>query len=222
MKKITPFLIAIVGLFSFSDAVAKVKTKKITINTDADCKIIVDGKQVAANTTQIKVLPYSTVNVRVEKIGFIPSERNYTNDGKQVLPKSEYIQLEKDDAYENSYVTDIANRDVDIHTTHSEDESWKLISRIITNNFDVIQVTDKSTGYMCTAWVVKKFRAATIRTRLIIKTASTAPLTYKAKLVSEIAPVGTSSNQDENYRAWDRLLRTFENVIPDLQARLNK
>lgn len=222
MKKFILVAITFLGLFSVADANAKVKTKKIVINTEADAKIIIDGKQVAANTTQIKVLPYSTVNVRIEKVGFINEERNYVNDGKHVLPESDFIKLEKDDAYENSYVTDIANRDVDIHTTHTEDDAWKLISRIITNNFDVIQVTDKSTGYMCTAWVVKTFKAATVRTRLIIKTAGTDPLTYKAKLVSEIGPSGTSASQDENFKSWDRLLRTFENVVTDLQSRLSK
>ncbi len=75
---------------------------------------------------------------------------------------------------------------------------------------------------MCTAWVVKNYKAATIRTRLIIKTTSNDPLSYKGKLISEIAPSGTSSSHDENFKAWDRLLRSFENVMPELQSRLGK
>lgn len=203
-------------------AMAKPKTKKLTVNSEADTKMYVDGKLVGSATVQLKLEPYSKVNIRVEKVGFITAERNYINDDRNDFPSADYIKLEKDDAYENSLVTDLANRDIDIKTTHNEDESWKLISRIITNNFDVIQVTDKATGYLCTAWVVKNFRSATIRTRLIVKTASTDPLAYKAKLVSEIAPANTSSNADESFRPWDRLLRSFENAIPDLQSRLGK
>ncbi|MEJ7823032.1 MAG: hypothetical protein WKF85_11965 [Chitinophagaceae bacterium] len=119
-------------------------------------------------------------------------------------------------------MTDLANKDIDIRTSHNEDDSWKLIARIITNHFDVIQISDKSTGYMCTAWVGQTYKAATVRTRLIIKTTSSDPLTYKAKLISEFAPSGTSASRDENFRVWDRLLKNFENVIPELQSRLSK
>lgn len=216
------FLISLCFISTAFKAEARPHTKKITINTEVDAKIFVDGKQISVTSTQIKVEPYATVNVRVEKIGFITQERNYVNDDKHELPKTDYIQLEKDDAYESSLMTDLANRDIDIRTGHNEDESWKLIARIITNNFDVIQISDKATGYMCTAWVVKNFKSATTRTRLIIKTASSDPLVYKAKLISEIAPSGTSSSHDENFRSWDRVLRSFENVVPELQSRLGK
>lgn len=201
---------------------AKVRPKKITINTENDAKIFVDGKLVNNTSTEIKVGAYAQVNVRVEKAGYITQERNYINDGKHTLPSTDYIKLEKDDAYENSMVTNLANQDIDVRTSHNEDDSWKLINRIITGYFDVIAVTDKATGYMCTAWVVKSFKAATIRTRLIIKTGNTDPLTYKAKLVSEIAPPGVAASSDESFRNWDRLLRTFENVVPELQSRLIK
>jgi hypothetical protein len=197
-------------------------SKKITINTENDAKIFVDGKLVSTTSTEIKIKSGTQVNVRVEKTGFITQERNYIYDGKHTLPSTDYIKLEKDDAYENSLVTNLANQDIDVRASHTEDESWKLINRIITGYFDVIAVTDKATGYMCTAWVVKSFRAATIRTRLVIKTGNTDPLTYKAKLVSEIAPPGSSANSDESFRNWDRLLRSFENVIPELQSRLAK
>ncbi|MBS1588936.1 MAG: hypothetical protein JST52_04915 [Bacteroidetes bacterium] len=224
MKKI--LTITIIALLTFSifstECEARLRTKKITINTDPDVKLYVNGKLVGTGTTVIKVEPSSSVNVRAERVGFITQERNYINDVSHDLPSTDYMKMEKDDAYENSFVTNLANQDIDIRTSHSEDDAWKLISRIITNSFDVIQVTDKTTGYMCTAWVVKNFKAATIRTRLIIKTGSSDPLTYKAKLVSEIAPAGTSANADESFRQWDRLLRSFENVVSELQSRLGK
>ena len=184
--------------------------------------IIVDGKQIATTTTEIKVLPYTSTNVRVEKVGYVTEERNYLNDGAHEIPRADFIKLEVDDAYQNSFTTDLANHDIDIKTGLKEDDTWKLISRIITSTFDVIEVTDKATGYMRTAWVMKSFKSATIRTRLIIKTGSSDPLVYKAKLVSEIGKPGATASQDENFKSWDRVLRTFENVIPDLQSRLGK
>jgi hypothetical protein len=214
--------LAVFTFFAPNELSAKVKSKKIVINTENDARIYVDGKLVNNTSTEIKVAAYAQVNIRVEKVGFITQERNYINDGKHTLPSTDYIKLEKDDAYENSMVTNLANQDIDVRTNHDEENSWKLINRIITGYFDVIAVTDKATGYMCTAWVVKSFKAATIRTRLIIKTGNTDPLTYKAKLVSEIAPPGVSASSDESFRNWDRLLRTFENVVPELQSRLAK
>ncbi len=223
MKNIILFAVTTALLWLHPESTfARLRTKKITINTDADAKLFVNGKLVGSGTTMIKVEPKGTVNVRAEKIGFIAQERNYVNDESHDLPSNDYIKMEKDDAYENSFVTNLANQDVDIRTNHSEDEAWRLISRIITNSFDVIQVTDKATGYMCTAWVVKNFKSATIRTRLIVKTGNSDPLTYKAKLVSEIAPAGTAASADESFRQWDRLLRSFENVVPELQSRLGK
>lgn len=97
-----------------------------------------------------------------------------------------------------------------------------IISLIVTGNFDVIEVTDNTTGYLRTAWIVKNFKASTFRTRFIIKTATSSPLTYKVKLVSEIAPAGTSTRSDEAFKEWDRLLRTFENVIPEMQNRMGR
>lgn len=222
IKALLFYCLAAFVFFIPREVAAKVKPKKIVINTENDARIYVDGKLVNNTSTEIKVGAYAQVNIRVEKVGFITQERNYINDGKHTLPSTDYIKLEKDDAYENSMVTNLANQDIDVRTNHNEEESWKLINRIITGYFDVIAVTDKATGYMCTAWVVKSFKAATIRTRLIIKTGNTDPLTYKAKLVSEIAPPGVSASSDESFRNWDRLLRTFENVVPELQSRLAK
>ena len=214
--------IALVAAIIPNELNAKVKPKKLTINTENGAKIFVDGKMIGATTTELKIPPFATVNVRVEKVGFITEERNFMNDESHEVPPTSYIKMEADDAYEQSVTTDIANHDIDIRTNLKEDDAWKLVSRIITNSFDVIQVTDKATGYMCTAWSVKNFKSATIRTRLILKTGSSDPLVYKAKIVSEIGKTGVSANQDENFKSWDRVLRTYENVIPDLQSRLGK
>ena len=96
------------------------------------------------------------------------------------------------------------------------------MSSIITNTFDVIEVTDKSTGYLRTAWAVKKFGPVTIRTRLVIKMGNENPLSYKVKIISERSETATSAREDEKFETWDRLLRTYDNVIPEMQSRLAK
>lgn len=217
LKKV--FLIAILCTVSFH---AEARRKKITVNADNDAQIYVDGKLVSSGTTKLVLPDNSTINVRVEKVGFITQERNYINNGKNEIPVTDFIKLEVDDAFENSFTTDLANRDMDLKTDKNEDEAWKLINRIVASQFDVIEVTDKTTGYLRTAWVVKKFKSATIRTRLIIKAGNTSNLSYKVKLVSEIGPNTASSRDDESFKSWDRLLRSFENTIQELQSRLAK
>ncbi|WP_353195988.1 hypothetical protein [Parapedobacter defluvii] len=197
----------------------KAKDRTLTISTEAGSSMYVDGNQVTS-PAKIKIPKYATVNVRVEKVGFVTEIRNYENNGVNIIPKTDFIQLIKDEAYENSFVTNLANQDIDIRPSRSVDEAWILLNRIVTGSFDVIAIMDKSTGYMATAWSAKSFNSGVVRTRLIVKTSNTSPLEYKAKLVSEIAPPGTSVNADESFRRWDRILRTYENVIPDLQSRL--
>lgn len=212
-------LLVLIGITVSLDMQAR--KKKITINADQDAKIYVDGQMVSTGSTTILVPDNSTVNVKIEKTGFIPQERNYINNGKSQLPATDFIKLEVDDAYENSFTTDLANRDIDVRTDKSEDEAWKLMNRIVASQFDVIEVTDKSTGYLRTAWVVKKFRSATVRTRLIVKPGNSGNH-YIVKLISEIGAPSVSSREDESFKTWDRLLRAFENVIQELQSRLGK
>ena len=212
-------LSAVIPAFFF---VACSSTKNVVVSSDADARIFVDGKLVTSGSTKIGVPKNSTVNVKVEKTGFITQERNYTNYKKTVLPKRDFIKLETDDAWESSLSTDLANRDVDIRTDKPENDAWKLLSQILTSYFDVLEVTDKNSGYMRTSWVQKNFKASTIRTRLIVKLGNSNPLTYRVKLISETARPGTSVKNDEVFKQWDRLLRTYEPIINELQSRLSK
>jgi len=220
-KLVVCIAFALLGIAFFtSPAYAqKAKNRTITINTESGASLYVDGNQLTA-PAKIKIPKYATVNVRVEKVGFVTEIRNYENNGVNIIPKTDFVQLTKDEAYENSFVTNLANQDIDIRPSRNVAESWILLNRIVTGSFDVIAIMDKATGYMATAWSAKSFNSGVVRTRLIVKTSNTEPLEYKAKLVSEIAPPGTSVTADESFRKWDRVLRTYENVIPDLQSRL--
>lgn len=199
-------------------------TKKITVTAESGSQIFIDGRQIASGTAKIKVPKKTTVNVQIKKPGFITAERNYQNVKTIDLPKSEYIKLDVDDAFENSISTDIANRDIEIRTNpkKSEEEIWLLLNRVILDHFDVLETADQKTGYLRTAWTLNKFKAASVRTRLIVKFSGENPLTYKVKLMSEIAPPLSSVKADELYQEWDRILRVYEPIIDDLRSRLAK
>ena len=197
-------------------------TVTIKLSTDADAQIFVNGSLVSSGKAEIKVSKNSKVNVKVKKAGYISEERNYNNDGVMKLPKSEFITLQKDASYASSSTNDLANRDIDIKTDKTEEDAWKKLSSIITGTFDVIEVTDKSTGYLRTAWAVEKFGPVTIRTRLVIKMGNDNPLSYKVKIISERSEIALNAREDEKFETWDRLLRKYDNVIPEMQSRLSK
>jgi hypothetical protein len=130
--------------------------------------------------------------------------------------------MQRDDAYDASVQTDIANIDIELKVNNMDkDRAWKLINQIVLTYIDVIEMTDKETGYLRTAWELKTFKQNTVRTRIIVKEASTDPLTFKVKLVSEASGLPmVSVKSDELFKEWDRVLRSYEGVIDEFQARV--
>ncbi|MGA9648578.1 hypothetical protein [Pedobacter sp.] len=131
--------------------------------------------------------------------------------------------MKKDDAEEASIKTDQANIDFSIEVNKKLDitDVWKRTNQIVTDYFDAIEVADKETSYLRTAWSIQSFAQNTIRTRLIIKLSKSDPLTYKVKLVSEYSGMPlTSVKADEQFHDWDRVLRKYQNVISDFTTRL--
>ncbi len=218
------FLLAIIGfvLISFANPVMAGKKIVILSTSEPDAKIYIDGKLMGNGQAEVVVLNNSCVTVRAEKVGYLTETITFCNKKESAKPpKSYYVEMRRDDAYDASVQTDIANIDIEIKTSLEEIDAWKLISQIITSHFDVIEVTDRETGYLRTSWVIQSFNQNTIRSRVIIKLGNSNPLAYKVKLVSEESRhAGTSVKSDELYREWDRVLRKYENIIEEMHTRL--
>ena len=201
------------------------QTVKISAS-EPDAAIIINGQKVAAGTYKLKIDKKDCYKVKVEKPGFLKYEA--TVCGKKAGPEPPstlYFEMKKDDAEEASVKTDQANVDFEIEVNKDLDqlEAWKLTTQIVTDYFDAIEVSDKETSYLRTAWSVQSFQQNTIRTRLIIKLAKSSPLTFKVKLNSEYSGANaTSVKADEQFRDWDRILRKYKNVISDFSTRLTK
>ncbi len=225
-KKFALSSIIMVFLFSIMFSVdAYAGKKKVQLSaSENDAEIYIDGKLMGKGQAEVLILNNSCVTVKIEKIGFLDETISFCNKKHSATPpKTYYVEMTRDDAYDASIQTDIANIDIELKTTKNEKDAWKLISMIITSYFDVIEVTDRETGYLRTSWVIQSFKQNTIRTRMIVKLGDTDPLTYKVKLVSEESrKAGTSVKSDELYREWDRVLRKYSSVFDELQSRLNK
>ncbi len=219
MKK-SYFLIFISLLFSLQVMAGK---KTVIVSTSQpDAKIFVDGVLMGTGRVSVLVPKNSCVTVEAKKVGYLTYKISFCNKKTSATPpKTYYIEMERDDAYDASFQTDIANVDIEVKTNgKSEEEAWKLLSQIILSYFDVIEVTDRETGYLRTAWALKSFKQNTVRTRVIVKLARSHPLEYKVKLVSEASGhPGTSVKSDELFKEWDRVLRKYEGLISEIQSR---
>ncbi|NPA37158.1 MAG: hypothetical protein GXO47_09960 [Chlorobi bacterium] len=221
MKKFfKSFPLVLMLLLSVSSFAMK---KTIVVSaSEPDAKIYKNGKFIGTGQVEIVIVSNSCATIEVRKIGYLTQKVKFCNNKYSAKPpKAYFFEMIRDDSYDASIRSDIANNDIELKTSKSEDEAWKLINQIVTSYFDVIEITDKETGYLRTAWVAQSFKQNTIRTRFIVKEASTNPLTYKMKLVSEYSGApGTSIKRDEQYREWDRVLRKYANIISELTTRL--
>lgn len=197
--------------------------RKVEVSTsEQEANIYVDGKLMAKGSYTVTVPYKSCVNVRVELIGYLNYEIDFCfKKNLSKPPKSYFVKMQRDDAFDASVQTDIANIDIEIKTTKNKDDAWRLINQIVLSYLDVIEITDKETGYIRTAWQLKTFQQNTIRTRIIVKQSSDDPLAFKIKLVSEQSNLPlTSVKSDELFREWDRVLRKYKDVIQEAQSRL--
>lgn len=187
--------------------------------SESDASILLNGVEVGKGNAEVNIPEGGSITVKVQKIGYVTEERVFSSS--QNPPKTYHFILFRDESFDASASSDIANVDVDIKTTKSESDAWKLLSQIITSYFDVIEVSDKETGYIRTSWVIQQFKYNTIRTRVIVKLGNINPIEYKIKLVSECSyQSGTSAKSDELFKPWDRVLRKYENFISEVQSRL--
>ncbi|WP_319501719.1 hypothetical protein [uncultured Draconibacterium sp.] len=218
---------SIILLFLFFIAISQVSAQKTRISTsEPDAQIFINGEKAGIGSYTLKLDAKECYNVRATKPGFLMYETTLCGKkGGPEAPKVFFFDMQKDDSEIASIQTDQSNVDFEIvvNPDLTEDEAWKLVYMIVTDYFDAIEVSDKETSYLRTAWSVQSFMQNTIRTRLILKLANSNPLTYKVKLNSEYSgSARTSVKSDELFRPWDRVLRKYENIIGDFTTRIQK
>lgn len=198
--------------------------KKIELGvSESDANIYINGKLVGKGSAVVTVPKDDCVTIIVKKLGFLTERIEFCNRKDMTKPpKTYYVEMKRDDSYDASIQTDIANIDIELPSNNlGKDKAWKLINQIVLTYIDVIEMTDKETGYLRTAWSLKTFKQNTIRTRIIVKESSTEPLVFKVKLISESSGLPlTSVKSDELYKEWDRVLRSYSDVINEFQARI--
>ena len=132
--------------------------------------------------------------------------------------------LPEDEAFAASMGSDdgmsMANRWIDVTCRDdlSEDVVWKRLMNVCTSYFDNIEVRDKTAGWIKSAWRVSRFKFQDVRTRLEIKMNFTDEdvLAYRARIIVQIKE--NDCNSENCYKPYERVLRTFEPMIQELQT----
>lgn len=219
IKRIVIFLIA---LFCYG---ASVYSQKVTITTTPQtAKIYVNGVVMGSGQLVVTVPSKECVTVEIKEEGYIPEVRNYCKKrGVSPPPKSDYLQLQPDESYTSSLQSDIANTEIvlNVKPGRSKDDAWKIIVATVLGKFDVLENNDEKSGYLRTSWIGATFKTNTVRMRVIVKQTSDDPLSYRIKFTSESSGrSGTAFNADEQYHAFNRILKKYDGFLEEITTKL--
>lgn len=202
--------------------------KKKTVHViPENATIFLNGAEVGNGSYEIDFKKnMDFVILKFEAHGYVErTVRLYKDNPKNVVSYT----LAKDEAFENSTGDEeginYANKYFSITAKKgmTEDEVWKRLMNIATNNFENVEVRDKSAGWIRTGWSVLKFKNSgqAVRTRLEIKLQFTGDdeISFRAELQSQISDLDCGYS-DQCYHDYDRLLRKYTSVISELQTTL--
>jgi hypothetical protein len=178
-----------------------------------------------------RVMAQGVYSVFVANNGCVMVEvvaKSYAKQKRQICaaddpPANLSIDLPFDESYTSSVQSDQANVNftIEVSPKLTPDAAWRVISQVILGKFDVLEITDKETGYMRTAWEVTKFNHSLVRTRVIVKLGDSNPLKYVVKVNTEHSDDETATvKDDEKFQEWDRVLNSYKDLISELQGRL--
>jgi hypothetical protein len=129
MKTISKILLFLVfGISVSMGAHAGKKVVKLTVSEPA-AKIYVNNRLEGTGQMEVVIPSDQCVTVQVEKTGFLKETIKYCNKkGSPEPPKTQFVQMERDDAWDASEATDMVNADIEMKTSKGEVEAWKLVS----------------------------------------------------------------------------------------------
>ena len=220
MKK----LILILSLLFTTGTYSQLLGGGSTINTNIPShNIFINGQVVGQGSVAgIKIPKNECITVQVSGTGYITEIKKFCRQkGMPIMQKTEFIALSRDDSFDATFSSDLANNDIIVNPRRGNlDEVWKNAVRLVIENFDALEVNDNDVNYLRTSWVVDTFDEFTIRTRLIARVSDEDPIEVRFKIVSERARGQVSPRDDEQFRSWQRIMRKYEGLIEEIQSRL--
>lgn len=198
----------------------------------SDAKISIDGNYVGDGVIDYPITRKDDFFViKIEKEGFLTVETKfYTSDKRNAvaytLRPDLFFEASTPNGNANKFFSVEVAKDlytVDENGKKDADKAWRLIHQILLNYFDELQTTDISSGFIQTPWKYRQFSESkqVIRTRVTVKQMgiSDDKLVFQIKISSEQAPL-IGMNNDNSYSEVTRLLKEYDSLISEFQARL--
>lgn len=199
----------------------------------ANATIKVNGSYYGEGTAQLKIKKNDFVSVEVTAPGYETlNTRIYGNDDRKTVE----IKLKEDMLLKQTLESSLANNFFTVEVSENlysldpetgkrdAGKAWKLAHQVLLNYFDEIMTSDSASGFIQTPWMYKNYVEAgkTLRHRVTIKEIGIGDgLTFQIKLTSEIAPI-QGRNREESFLESNRIMKEFENIVSEFQARLGK
>jgi hypothetical protein len=212
-------------------AVLEDRLVKIT-TVPNDAVIEITGQRVGVGSYDLKIPRGRCISIVVSKDGYVKYYKDFCNQQERTVPPiSEAIEMVRDQAYDNSVSSDLSNVriTVPVKAGIAPEESWKILSSIVTRYFDILETVDFNTGYLTTSWQVENFNSSVIRTRVIVSSGGNSDqIAYAVKLVSQVAELNDPTRNlktvtvkdDEAFKDWSRIMKKYQGLIEEIQARL--
>ena len=189
--------------------------------TPASANIKLGDRTVAQGIYSLLIAQGGCATVVMQAKSYATMKRQFCDSDNP--PAQVSIDLPFDESYNSSVQSDQANVNftIEVNPKLSADQAWRIVSQVVLGKFDVLEITDKETGYMRTAWEVTKFNHSIVRTRVIVKLGDETPLKYVVKVNSEHSDDESATvKDDEKFQEWDRVLNSYKDLISEMQGRL--
>lgn len=227
MKKNLLLTILSISVFTMPAVAQFKKAIKTIIVTPDNAKIYVNGNEVGTGTYTIKFDKYTDfVQLKFEAPGYVTKNFRLNKDNPK---KTVAYRLPEDEAEKNSLGSgdgvDLANNWVQVTCKKelTEDQVWRRLMSVAVDNFENMEVRDKSAGWIKTAWKETAFESGqVVRTRLeariVMGGDNESEISYKIRVSSEEKDL--DCNGEQCYKRYPRVLRKFYDVVNDLQNSL--
>ena len=184
--------------------------RNYTIKTiPEDAIITVHGDHVGQGTYSFSMDRDHYLLAEVSRQGYFSSSVRIDGTDK---PGVVTVTLIEDDAWiASAPASDIANKNIRFRATSNkdDDEIWYTLIRYASDYFGDFTVNDKGAGWAKSTWVSRTFSKIKVRSRLEIKRNPGDKKEFTIYLASEYTTKKDCTNDDECFKQWDRVLKTY-------------
>ncbi|MBD5184416.1 MAG: PEGA domain-containing protein [Bacteroidales bacterium] len=205
--------------------------KIVVIPTEATIKV--NGSYYGDGSAVLKIKKNDFVSLECSCPGYETlNTRIYGNDDRKTIE----VKLKEDMLLKQTSESSVANNFFSVKVNknlYSDDpetgkrnseNAWKMAHSVLLKYFDEIMTSDAASGFIQTPWLYKNYVEAgkTLRTRVTVKESNIGgDLTFQIKMTSEMAPIQGRS-REESFLETNRIMKEFETLVSEFQARLGE